>query len=85
MVQMFPLILTLIPLFILFRNLGLVNTRLSVLMPDRPGLLWVGLRPSGKVTEKPPVAEVSLCVAEAPVRTSVARYTRTLSNDIPPG
>ncbi len=32
MVQMFPLILALIPLFILFRNLGLVNTRLSVIL-----------------------------------------------------
>lgn len=32
MVQMFPLILTLIPLFILFRNLGLVNTRTSVIL-----------------------------------------------------
>jgi ABC-type glycerol-3-phosphate transport system permease component len=31
MVQMFPLILALIPLFILFRNLGLVNTHLSVI------------------------------------------------------
>jgi ABC-type glycerol-3-phosphate transport system permease component len=29
---MFPLILTLIPLFILFRNLGLVNTRTSVVL-----------------------------------------------------
>jgi ABC-type glycerol-3-phosphate transport system permease component len=32
MVQMFPLILSLIPLFILFRNLGLVNTRTSVIL-----------------------------------------------------
>jgi ABC-type glycerol-3-phosphate transport system permease component len=32
LVQMFPLILTLIPLFILFRNLGLVNTRTSVIL-----------------------------------------------------
>ncbi len=32
MVQMFPLILTLIPLFILFRTLGLVNTRTSVVL-----------------------------------------------------
>ena len=32
MVQMFPLILTLIPLFILFRGLGLVNTRTSVIL-----------------------------------------------------
>lgn len=32
LVQMFPLILTLIPLFILFRELNLVNTRTSVLL-----------------------------------------------------
>lgn len=32
MVQMFPLILTLIPLFVLFRNLQLVNTRTSVVL-----------------------------------------------------
>jgi ABC-type glycerol-3-phosphate transport system permease component len=32
LVQMFPLILTLIPLFILFRELRLVNTRTSVLL-----------------------------------------------------
>lgn len=32
MIQMFPLILALIPLFILFRNLGLVNTHLSVII-----------------------------------------------------
>lgn len=32
MIQMFPLILALIPLFILFRNLGLVNTHLSVIL-----------------------------------------------------
>ncbi len=32
LVQMFPLILTLIPLFILFRELHLVNTRTSVLL-----------------------------------------------------
>lgn len=32
LVQMFPLILALIPLFVLFRNLGLVNTRTSVIL-----------------------------------------------------
>ena len=32
LIQMFPLILALIPLFILFRNLGLVNTRTSVIL-----------------------------------------------------
>jgi ABC-type glycerol-3-phosphate transport system permease component len=32
MVQMFPLILTLIPLFILFRELHLINTRTSVIL-----------------------------------------------------
>lgn len=32
MVQMFPLILMLIPLFILFRELGLINTRISVIL-----------------------------------------------------
>jgi ABC-type glycerol-3-phosphate transport system permease component len=32
MVQMFPLILMLIPLFILFRELNLINTRLSVIL-----------------------------------------------------
>jgi ABC-type glycerol-3-phosphate transport system permease component len=32
MVQMFPLILMLIPLFILFRELGLINTRTSVIL-----------------------------------------------------
>lgn len=30
-VQMFPLILALIPIFILFRNLGLVDTHFSVI------------------------------------------------------
>jgi ABC-type glycerol-3-phosphate transport system permease component len=32
MIQMFPLILALIPLFILFRNMGLVNSHLSVII-----------------------------------------------------